>query len=1043
MAQDETRPTAAELNRRDFISLAALAAAGTLTAGRRVGAAPAFSELVPPDKKLDPRWLAALTARGQRTVYTGAELEKIGMPCGGLCSGQLYLGGDGKLWHWNIMNQRLATGDAHYARPPKPSSPFDQGFALRVTSGGVTQQRALDARGFEDIRFTGEYPLAWVEYADPGCPIRVTLEAGAPFIPLDAAASSLPATLLRYTLRNTGTQSAEVELAGWLENAVCQYSGIDGIVRRRNAVVRTSGLLLLDCSAVTDPQGAARPRIVFEEFEGADWGQWEVSGTAFGPQPSRTPGRDQRLAGFQGKALANSYPNSDAPQGRLLSPPFTISRRFINFLIGGGNHPKETCLNLLVGDKVVRSATGKDTDAMVWSSFNVTEFEGQTARLEILDRHSGGWGHIDIDQIEFDDLPRLTAGALDQSPDYGTLGLALLDAQPTDRGVSALPDAGIPAGLFGGSAGSEAPVEYRFSRPLRGALSRSLTLAPGAQATVTFAVCWSFPNLYHDRGGKVGRHYAQRFPTARAVAEHLGAHSAELTRLTRLWHDTWYDSTLPYWLLDRTLLNVSILATATAYRWANGRLWGWEGVGCCEGTCTHVWHYAQAAARLQPELERSVRELQDFGVGFNEADGQIGMRGEANRRAAIDGHAGSILRVYREHQMSPDSAFLKRLWPKTKQAVEWLIGQDANADGVIESAQHNTLDMDWYGPVAWLSSLYLAALRAGEAMATELGDAEFASKCRTIAAAGRRNIEERLYDGEYFIHLRDPKFAKAVGAGKGCEIDQVFGQHWCRMVGLPPILDEAKVKSALASIYRYSFAPDVGPFRAVNKPGRWYAMPGEGGLLMCTFPKGGQEEACGNPFVWSAMYFNECMNGFEYQAAAHMVWEGLVTEGLAVTRAVHDRYHASKRNPFNEVECGDHYARSMASYGVFLAVCGYEHHGPQSHLGFAPRLSPENFRAAFTAAEGWGTFSQAREAGAQRHRLTLAWGRLRLRTFACQTVAPAASVQVTLDGQPVPATVKAEPAKAEPAKADGARAVVTLGVETVVAAGKTLELVVR
>ena len=105
------------------------------------------------------------------------------------------------------------------------------------------------------------------------------------------------------------------------------------------------------------------------------------------------------------------------------------------------------------------------------------------------------------------------------------------------------------------------------------------------------------------------------------------------------------------------------------------------------------------------------------------------------------------------------------------------------------------------------------------------------------------------------------------------------------------------------------------------------------------------------------------MNGFEYQVAGHMIWEGMVQEGLAVTRAVHDRYHASRRNPWNEVECGDHYARSMASYGVFLAACGYEYHGPKGRLGFAPRLTPDKFKAAFTTAEGWGTFTQQRDGG--------------------------------------------------------------------------------
>ena len=111
---------------------------------------------------------------------------------------------------------------------------------------------------------------------------------------------------------------------------------------------------------------------------------------------------------------------------------------------------------------------------------------------------------------------------------------------------------------------------------------------------------------------------------------------------------------------------------------------------------------------------------------------------------------------------------------------------------------------------------------------------------------------------------------------------------------------------------------------------------------MCTFPRSDwdYEQAKGKGADWAAGYFNECMNGFEYQVAGHMIWEGMVTEGLAVARAVHDRYHPSRRNPWNEVECGDHYARSMASYGVFLAACGFEYHGPKGHLGLRPADSP-------------------------------------------------------------------------------------------------------
>jgi hypothetical protein len=225
------------------------------------------------------------------------------------------------------------------------------------------------------------------------------------------------------------------------------------------------------------------------------------------------------------------------------------------------------------------------------------------------------------------------------------------------------------------------------------------------------------------------------------------------------------------------------------------------------------------------------------------------------------------------------------------------------------------------------------------------------------------------------------------------------------------VFPEKEAVSALKALWRYNFTPDVGPYRAVYKPGRWYAMPGEAGLLMCTFPRADWDyaQARGKGEDWAAGYFNECMNGFEYQVAGHLVWEGLLTEGLAVTRAVHDRYHPARRNPWNEVECGDHYARSMASFGIFLAACGFQAHGPHHHLSFSPRLGPEDFRAAFTTAEGWGSYRQkfgesalGHPAGAQ-YQVAVKWGRLRLRTFSVRLPEPfqPQTVRVEAEGRAI------------------------------------------
>jgi uncharacterized protein (DUF608 family) len=1042
--------TSAQWQRRSFLKAVGAGAGALALKPWQLMAGPFtradFSRLVPEDKKLQAAWVKSLTERGVREEYHGEDLDRIGMPVGGLCAGQVYLGGDGRLWHWDIFNFHQSTGAEHYAKPLKATAPFAQGFAVRVTQAGKSQVRPLDRQHWKDVSFIGEYPIGYVSYRDATAPVSVALEAFSPFIPLNTEDSSLPATVLEFTVKNESGAEAEVVLGGWLENALCLRSAEDYEGLRRNRLLRQERLLYLACSAEPAVVTSApeRPDILFEDFEHETYGNWTVTGTAFGPGPVEiskihpyqgdVAGHGKRVVNTHASAPGNTVEERDQAKGTLTSPPFPIERHYITFLCGGGSHKGKTCVNLLVGDKIVLSATGHDNNRMSPVSWNVRRWAGKTAKIEIVDQESGGWGNIGVDDIVFSDRPRQPLGPLADAPDFGTMGLALLDAEAADFGHTSLPPADFAEGATAGAAAPPDPAKAPFGESLVGALARKWKLAPGATAKAAFVVSWHLPNLKMDRLPH-GRHYATRFDSALSVANYVAREFLRLTSQTRLWHDTWYDSTLPYWLLDRSFLNTSILATSTCFRFGDGRFYAWEGVGCCAGTCGHVWQYAHAVARVFPDLEHITREKVDFGLALQK-DGAIFFRGEFNNIPAIDAQAGTILRALREHQMSADDAFLQRTWPGIKRATEWLIAKDADGDGLITSNQHNTLDTDWFGPVAWLSGLYLAALLAAEAMAQEMGDGDFAAKCRGIFNAGQKNLVQQLYDGEYFINKPDPKHLDAINSGSGCEIDQVFGQSWAWQVGLPRVLPQPQTLSALRSLWRYNFTPDVGPYRAAYKAGRWYAMPGEAGLLMCSFPRADWDyaQAAGKGPDWAAGYFNECMNGFEYQVAGHMIWEGLLTQGLAIARAVHDRYHASRRNPWNEVECGDHYARSMASYGVFLAACGYSYHGPKGHLAFNPRLASDQFKCPFTAAEGWGSFAQTREPGVLKAALTIKHGKLRLRSLSlpASAGAVAAAVKVLIAGQSAPAKIAAE----------GDLVRITLEAPVEIQTGQTLEVAI-
>lgn len=944
--------------------------------------------LVPADKGLSPDTMKGLFERGQQSIYRGKDLDTIGMPVGGIGAGQLYIRGDGTFAIWQIFNRHVFSGyGSDNYRTYQPDSPVDSGFAVLVKKDGETSTKTLN-RNFGRVDFAGEYPIAFVRYSNDAFPVKVSMTCSSPFIPLNAKDSALPATMLSIVLENTSDATVTTGVVGWLENAVLNDSAkaVNALRRTRIVNEKERTLVVHTAERAPLPKEAAEPRakIVLADFEGPDYGKWEAAGEAFGKNPAKgTLAGQQEVSGFGGKGLVNTYLGGDGPHGTLTSPSFGISRRFINFLIGGG-HSGETCINLIVDGQVVRTATGKNNEKLEWYFWNVQELGGKSAKIEIVDKNSGGWGHINIDEIELsDETHKGPIGPIEKLPDYGSMVLALLEegASPQEA-RTLLKTVGDRDIKLHAEEDISYPVTERCSA---GVASHTFELEPHASHAFKFVLTWFFPNHEH------GHEYANRFNNAVDIAHYISDDWSRLTGDTAKWYETYYvNSTLPRWLLFRLHSTVCNLATGTCQWWQDGRFWAWEGVGCCEGTCTHVWNYAHAPARLFPELERSAREMQDFGQGFDPESGLVGFR--SNHAYAADGQCGTVLKAYREHQMSANNSFLKRNWPRIKKALEFSIGQDGNDDGLIEASQHNTYDINFEGPNTFVGSLYLAALRAGQEMAKEMGDEQFAERCRKIFESGSRLTTERLWNGEYFIQLVDLKKFPKYQYAKGCLSDQLFGQGWAHQLGLGYIYPQDYIGKALQSVWKYNWTPDVGPYNAVHKPERWFARAGEPGLFTCTWPKSDYMEE-------GVRYRSEVWTGIEYQVAGHMVWEGMVEEALAICHGINERYHPSKHNPFNEIECGDHYARAMASWGVYTALAGYEYHGPKGHIGFAPKITPENFSAAFTAAEGWGTFAQKRDEKTQHEGISISWGKLNVETlsFVVPDDFDVAEVTVTLD----------------------------------------------
>jgi uncharacterized protein (DUF608 family) len=1030
-------PSPLVVNRRQFLQIGGVGfLATTLGSSELVMAGPFggndthYGHLVPADKKFTAKWIRSLYAKGTKEIYKGEALKTIGMPCGGIASGQLYLCGDGTLGDWQIFGNPVSywvgsTGSTFGVQ--RPRKPVQQGFAVAIKNHkGKNIVKKLNSEGINDVQFQGDYPIGIVRYADKELPVKVQLEAYSPYIPLNAEDSAYPATILEFIVENTSKETVNAGIMGWLENAVCLSSRMEYDLNGQVRFVKDGDRLALLNGVETESSGKGkpiRPAVVFENFEGENWGEWKVEGDAFGDRPTKVESKLEGqgdVTGAEGKSYANSMHNGDQSKGKLTSKKFTLDRRYICFLLGGGGHPTTT-ISLMVNGEVVRKSNGWNQEGLQWRGWYVGDMEGKDAQIIIEDSEQAGWGHINVDSIEFTDEPKhggVNAGSID----YGNMALVCLDGGDGLEGI--YPD------MESGRYLDKDEVYSLLSGKLPLLRSKQVELKPSAKYTFRFVMSWHFPNI-----GQEGKSYAEKFKDSQAVASHITSHYPKLRKETYQWRDVLYDSTLPYWLLDRLHSTMSILATGTTRWWKNGRFYAFEGCTCCHGTCTHVWSYAQGHARLFPELARNIRQRQDFtpiaeGGGFYPETGLVGFRGDKDFGFAADGQCGTVLNAYREHQMNADDSFLKANWSKIKKALEYLIEQDAKGemggmaspqnaakasavkesshameapDGVITGTQHNTYDINYHGANTLVGSLYLAALRAGEEMAKEMDDSAFAAYTHKLFESGRKYSIEKLWNGEYFTQIVDLKKYPQHQYADGCLSDQVFGQFWAHQVNLGYVYPEENVKQALQSVWKYNWTPDVGPYNEKYKPGRWFISPGQAGLFICTWPKG-------DYLPEGTMYKDEIWTGIEYQVAANLIWEGFVTEGLAICKAIHDRYQPGFLNPYNEIECGDHYARAMASWGVYLALAGFKYHGPRGVVGFAPKITPENFKAAFTFAEGWASFSQKRKFGKQLETLTMQKGRLKITelSFVVEKGKKVKNVDVAIEGKTLESTFKCD-----------------------------------
>ncbi len=555
-----------------------------------------------------------------------------------------------------------------------------------------------------------------------------------------------------------------------------------------------------------------------------------------------------------------------------------------------------------------------------------------------------------------------------------------------------------------------------------GTLGLMAEIEPFGEVTLPFVLSWNFPNFldYFDivreqRGQMFRNHYAERFADAWASAEHLTQNLSFLEKETRRFHEIFYATTLPPYVLDALSSQAAIIRTPTCFWLQGGQFFAFEGCndasGCCPLNCGHVWNYEQSLAFLYPSLERFMRET-DFLVNTKD-NGEMVFRTSLpiasgffwKFKPAADGSLGKIINLYRDWQVSGDTAFLKKLWPKVKKVLNYTWASwDTDRDGLIEGEQHNTYDIEFYGPNSMMGSFYLGALLAASKMADAVGDTETARICSAVLEKGKKAFDNLLWNGEYYVQKYDQVMEKKYQYGEGCLSDQLLGQWLAMVAGLGRFLPQDRLQTTLGSIYKYNFMTDFSDYSSCQ---RTYALNDERGLLLCTWPKGGRPPL---PFVYS----DEVWTGIEYHVASHLIYEGLVEEGLTVTKAIRDRYDGLRRNPWDEVECGHHYARAMSSWSLLPALSGYAYSGVTRTLEFAPKIHAEDFRTFWSAGTGWGSYAQKTDGAAEEiASLAVASGRLALNAFAV-SLPPSlsgkkvASVEVRTAGKPAKTSFRQE-----------------------------------
>ena len=799
-------------------------------------------------------------------IYSGDSLKNIGVPVGGIGTGNILIGGRGNIRALEIFNRSAMDEQPYmsffslwYQEENKTANAkIMEGNVPAGVSGpyGISRRQLEGIPRFREARFSARYPFIYLNLKDPFVPLHITGEFYNPMIPLNVDKSSIPIAIFNWVVENTSDREVSFTIAFNLGNPLKNRTEEGRLTNRGN---------------------------INSYYEEGD---------------------------FKGVRFDNREPPASARAGNLLMATDHKSASVRTSWFEGA---------------------WWDDATVFWDDFSV---DGKLIeKKETVVWQGSNW--------------------------YGT------DQQT-----------------------------------IVGCIAVNTKLSPGEKITLPFYLTWYIPNRILESslafgneevsGSMIRNYYAVKYESAPDVLSRFNNEKETLYQLSRKFTDHLFGSSYPDYVIDAVASNTAALKTNLLMRTEEGWVHGFEGLGpdggCCPGNCSHVWNYAQTMAALFPELEQKVREVSflhdTFDNGYQCFRTVFPLSDNWFTAVAADGQMGNIVRVYREWKNTGDSEWLARLWPKVKAALEFAwkgsgsvegkyawqenakIPWDPQKEGIMRGDQHNTYDINFFGPNMMTGSLYLAALKACGEMAEAMNEPNKAEEYMNLYSRGSAVYDSMLWNGSYYIQkveviegieiperLKSPpdsegKILPKYQFADGCLTDQLLGQFLAFNAGLGFIVDSTRVREAMLSVYQNNSIPDFSKFDNVQ---RIFSVNKESGLVICTWPNGNRPRI---PFVYS----DEVWTGIEYGAATNMIHAGLVNEGLEVVKAIRDRYRGYNRNPWGEIESGMYYARSLASWSILPALSGFEYDGIKLHLSFSPKVNLDNFSSFWVCASAWGKF---------------------------------------------------------------------------------------